>query len=267
MPLGGGSGFRTGFCDGAGRWCACVRCGCPGAGRVEQGHQLGAAGAQGAALPAPRLRTRQVRVHRCHLKPSDSCHASACAWHGARGAWPTPCSSVSLIRSRSLSAPLRLPRWGRSQQEVNKDTWLCRLREGDDDEDEDRGKAEGAARDGGIEGQGEGGRQQGVPGKPGEAQGRELYPVSLVWQPPFTMLVDRVGHGDPQVRLAIISQRLHLFSRLLVGRLAFAGFGLPSECVLCSRQAWVVHTVWIPMCATCGRAREGATQIMSATPA
>lgn len=28
----------------------------------------------------------------------------------------------------------------------------------------------------------------------------QLYPVSMVWQPPFTQLVDLVGHGDMQVR-------------------------------------------------------------------
>ena len=37
------------------------------------------------------------------------------------------------------------------------------------------------------------------PSLPHDLQRRQLYPVSLVWQPAFTMLVDLVGHGDPQV--------------------------------------------------------------------
>ena len=30
---------------------------------------------------------------------------------------------------------------------------------------------------------------------------KQLYPVSIAWEPPFTMMVDLVGHGDPQVPL------------------------------------------------------------------
>jgi hypothetical protein len=35
---------------------------------------------------------------------------------------------------------------------------------------------------------------------PYDLRAKQLYPVSVVWQPPFTMLVDLVGHGDAQVR-------------------------------------------------------------------
>ncbi len=35
---------------------------------------------------------------------------------------------------------------------------------------------------------------------PRDRQSAQLYPVSMVWQPPFTQLVDLVGHGDMQVR-------------------------------------------------------------------
>jgi hypothetical protein len=34
---------------------------------------------------------------------------------------------------------------------------------------------------------------------PYDLRAKQLYPVSLVWHPPFTMLVDLVGHGDTQV--------------------------------------------------------------------
>ena len=37
---------------------------------------------------------------------------------------------------------------------------------------------------------------------PRDLAARQLYPVSICWDPPFTMLVDLVGHGDPQVRPA-----------------------------------------------------------------
>ena len=35
---------------------------------------------------------------------------------------------------------------------------------------------------------------------PRDWQSAQLYPVSMVWQPPFTQLVDLIGHGDMQVR-------------------------------------------------------------------
>ena len=77
-----------------------------------------------------------------------------------------------------------------------------------------------------LQQQGQGSRQQGAPGEPGlqgeEVQGRELYPVSLVWQPPFTMLVDLVGHGDLQVWLASATNPRSLARQLLVDELANA---------------------------------------------
>jgi hypothetical protein len=57
---------------------------------------------------------------------------------------------------------------------------------------------EGAGGRGGGSGQGMAAAME--PSLPHDAAARQLYPVSLVWQPPFTMLVDLVGHGDPQVR-------------------------------------------------------------------
>lgn len=34
---------------------------------------------------------------------------------------------------------------------------------------------------------------------PFERSDKQMYPVSITWQPPFTMLVDLVGQGDAQV--------------------------------------------------------------------
>lgn len=39
------------------------------------------------------------------------------------------------------------------------------------------------------------------PSLPYDLRAKQLYPVSMVWQPPFTMLLDLVGHGDVQVGL------------------------------------------------------------------
>ena len=36
-----------------------------------------------------------------------------------------------------------------------------------------------------------------------------LFPVSVEWEPPFSMLVDLVGHGDHQVVTLIVSQHVH----------------------------------------------------------
>lgn len=36
------------------------------------------------------------------------------------------------------------------------------------------------------------------PALPFDRQAKQLYPVSITWQPPFTMLVDLKGHGDLQ---------------------------------------------------------------------
>ena len=33
---------------------------------------------------------------------------------------------------------------------------------------------------------------------PFDRQAKQLYPVSITWQPPFTMLLDLKGHGDLQ---------------------------------------------------------------------
>lgn len=35
---------------------------------------------------------------------------------------------------------------------------------------------------------------------PRDLAGKQLYPVSITWEPPFSMMVDLVGHGDPQVQ-------------------------------------------------------------------
>ncbi len=37
---------------------------------------------------------------------------------------------------------------------------------------------------------------------PFDRQAKQLYPVSITWQPPFTMLVDLKGHGDLQAWLS-----------------------------------------------------------------
>ena len=34
---------------------------------------------------------------------------------------------------------------------------------------------------------------------PFERSDEQLYPISVTWQPPFTMLVDLIGRGDVQV--------------------------------------------------------------------
>ncbi len=39
------------------------------------------------------------------------------------------------------------------------------------------------------------------PALPRDRLAPQLYPVSMVWQPPFTQLVDLIGHGDLQVLL------------------------------------------------------------------
>ena len=36
---------------------------------------------------------------------------------------------------------------------------------------------------------------------PFDRSDKQLYPVSVIWQPPFTMMVDLVGAGDLQVYL------------------------------------------------------------------
>ena len=36
---------------------------------------------------------------------------------------------------------------------------------------------------------------------PNDVKGPRLYPVSILWEPPFTMLVHLVGHGSLQVSL------------------------------------------------------------------
>ena len=36
---------------------------------------------------------------------------------------------------------------------------------------------------------------------PFDRQAKQLYPVSITWQPPFTMLLDLKGHGDLQACL------------------------------------------------------------------
>ena len=42
------------------------------------------------------------------------------------------------------------------------------------------------------------------PALPFDRQAKQLYPVSITWQPPFTMLLDLKGHGDLQARLFIL---------------------------------------------------------------
>lgn len=42
------------------------------------------------------------------------------------------------------------------------------------------------------------------PALPFDRQAKQLYPVSITWQPPFTMLLDLKGHGDLQARLYIL---------------------------------------------------------------
>ena len=37
---------------------------------------------------------------------------------------------------------------------------------------------------------------------PNDVKGPRLYPVSILWEPPFTMLVHLVGHGSLQVSLS-----------------------------------------------------------------
>ncbi len=36
---------------------------------------------------------------------------------------------------------------------------------------------------------------------PFDRQAKQLYPVSITWQPPFTMLLDLKGHGNLQACL------------------------------------------------------------------
>ena len=43
---------------------------------------------------------------------------------------------------------------------------------------------------------------------PRDSARHQLYPVSVAWAPPFTMLVDLVGHGDPQVTWTPHNERL-----------------------------------------------------------
>lgn len=38
-----------------------------------------------------------------------------------------------------------------------------------------------------------------------------LFPVSIEWEPPFTMLVDLIGHGDHQVATSCTENGLILF--------------------------------------------------------
>lgn len=38
-----------------------------------------------------------------------------------------------------------------------------------------------------------------------------LFPVSIEWEPPFTMLVDLIGHGDHQVVTSCMENGLILF--------------------------------------------------------
>jgi hypothetical protein len=42
------------------------------------------------------------------------------------------------------------------------------------------------------------------PALPFDRQAKQLYPVSITWQPPFTMLLDLKGHGDLQARLYVL---------------------------------------------------------------
>lgn len=41
---------------------------------------------------------------------------------------------------------------------------------------------------------------------PRDSSLHQLYPVSISWTPPYTMMVDLVGHGDPQVSLGPLLQ-------------------------------------------------------------
>ena len=43
------------------------------------------------------------------------------------------------------------------------------------------------------------------PALPFDKQAKQLYPVSITWQPPFSMLVDLKGHGDLQAWLPRLS--------------------------------------------------------------
>ena len=38
---------------------------------------------------------------------------------------------------------------------------------------------------------------------PFERSDKQRYPISVTWQPPFTMMVDLVGQGDLQVLLVL----------------------------------------------------------------
>lgn len=62
------------------------------------------------------------------------------------------------------------------------------------------------------------------PALPRDRLAAQLYPVSMVWQPPFTQLVDLIGHGNLQVCTALLCWQP--FSK---GRV------LPVRAVCCSR--------------------------------
>ena len=51
---------------------------------------------------------------------------------------------------------------------------------------------------------------------PHDLAARQLYPISIGWDPPFTMLVDLVGHGDPQVPPAAYPLHRRLASPAIV---------------------------------------------------
>ena len=42
---------------------------------------------------------------------------------------------------------------------------------------------------------------------PFERSDKQRYPISVTWQPPFTMMVDLVGRGDLQVLLMLSACR------------------------------------------------------------
>ena len=43
---------------------------------------------------------------------------------------------------------------------------------------------------------------------PNDAKGARLYPVSIMWEPPFTMMVHLTGHGSRQVRRLPLSHAI-----------------------------------------------------------
>ena len=48
---------------------------------------------------------------------------------------------------------------------------------------------------------------------PFERSDKQRYPISVTWQPPFTMMVDLVGQGDLQVLLVFLACLWRRWSR------------------------------------------------------